>query len=326
MNKPSTYVGTLEHYQEVAAGRVPGSFPLRKFGVNTDVDTARETIWSPGGIYPHLSAAEKSQVVSGEAADTGTLVASGTLTGGSRTTFVDASALFATQATPVSVGDVVINDTQSRHGIVSAVADTVLTVDSMIDPFEGHVPVSGDTYRVVTPASTGASCVAVIGHTAAYVGVREYVILNGTSDVEMTNALLGRNRAFVPGAGSGGVNAGAISIENNDSDTVLAQIRAGENQTEMCVFTVPDGFQFHLVAFVLAEANNVRCTARMYQRPKGGVFRPVGFDLAAKQSSDHYVYSLPLMFPQHTDLDYRALGDAVNASVFGGFEGYYEKI
>jgi len=42
----------------VADGSVPGVSHIEKFGMNTDVDNAKETIWDGGGIYTYIETAE----------------------------------------------------------------------------------------------------------------------------------------------------------------------------------------------------------------------------------------------------------------------------
>lgn len=48
----------------VAADEIPGVSHIEKFGMNTDVDNAKETIWDGGGIYTYIETAETLTVTS----------------------------------------------------------------------------------------------------------------------------------------------------------------------------------------------------------------------------------------------------------------------
>lgn len=48
----------------VSDGNVPGVSHIEKFGMNTDVDNAKETIWDGGGIYTYIETAETLTVTS----------------------------------------------------------------------------------------------------------------------------------------------------------------------------------------------------------------------------------------------------------------------
>ena len=62
------------------------------------------------------------------------------------------------------------------------------------------------------PAGTGAQSIIIYGVDANYEEQTEVVTLNGTTAVTTTNSWLGVNRAAIYLSGSGGINAGDISI------------------------------------------------------------------------------------------------------------------
>ena len=53
----------------ISAGDVAGTGYIEKFGMNTDVDSNKETIWDGGGIYSYISTAETVAVTSTAGAD-----------------------------------------------------------------------------------------------------------------------------------------------------------------------------------------------------------------------------------------------------------------
>jgi len=53
----------------ISAGAVDGTSYIEKFGMNTDVDSDKETIWDGGGIYSYISTVEAVAVTSTAGAD-----------------------------------------------------------------------------------------------------------------------------------------------------------------------------------------------------------------------------------------------------------------
>ena len=106
LTQVSNEINMQEPYDlQVAKGLVPGTTGLFKFGFNSDIDTAEETVWDAGGIYAYPGSALAMTIVSSSANDT----SAGT---GARTVTVvglDASYIETTQTialngtTPVSI-------------------------------------------------------------------------------------------------------------------------------------------------------------------------------------------------------------------------------
>jgi len=53
----------------ISAGAVDGTGYIEKFGMNTDVDSDKETIWDGGGIYSYISTAETVAITSTSGVD-----------------------------------------------------------------------------------------------------------------------------------------------------------------------------------------------------------------------------------------------------------------
>lgn len=241
-----SFFGQKDFWLEVAKGNVPGHGGIEKFGENDDVDTgAFETVWDGGGIYVPPTATRIHTVVSTSALDAGTVVSSGTATGGSLTTLVDSGATFISDG--VAVGDDLLNDTKILIGRVTAIpSETTLTLAGSIrEPDFGFISLepneSGDTYRVVTNASTGVSIYYVIGLGGALQLQREFTVLNGTTGVVQTKSFTRQFRARVYGPGTGpDIDAvGTITSTAAVDGTITSQIVNGNNQTLMAVSTVP---------------------------------------------------------------------------------------
>ena len=102
-----------------------------------------------------------------------------------------------------------------------------------------------------TSAGTGARTVEIFGLDADYNEVSETITLNGQTAVTTTNTYLRMNRAIVRSAGSGEQNAGVIYVGTGTVTAGVpankyATIAVGDNQTLMCVWTVPAGYSAYL--------------------------------------------------------------------------------
>jgi hypothetical protein len=106
-----------------------------------------------------------------------------------------------------------------------------------------NIMTTADTLDVVsssandTSAGTGAQSVLISGIDANFSTITEIVTLNGTTPVTTTNSFLGVNRAVVLASGSGGVNAGTITIDDT-SGTVgtQAELPIGSSVTQQAIF------------------------------------------------------------------------------------------
>jgi hypothetical protein len=235
-----TYIGSKDIMLEIAREKVPGMSHVNKFGRNPDIDTATtpEDIWDVGGLYVPPTQGRTHDIASSSANDAGTLVSSGTATGGSTTTLVDTGATFVSDG--VAVGDAVLNDTDIDHSIVKTVdSETQLT----LEPTHHLVSfASGKSYRVVTPASTGASVIHIFGLDSNLAEQEEFIITNGIANVATVNTYARIWRMHTDGAASRITNnVGNITATAQVDATVTAQITAALGQTLTTFYTVPAG-------------------------------------------------------------------------------------
>ena len=92
--------------------------------------------------------------------------------------------------------------------------------------------VSGDNVDGAA-AATGALTATVYGCDASFNPLEVDVTLNGTTAVVMTGILFYRvYRVIVNTAGSGGVNAGILTVRPSGGGTTYTAVAIGTNQTE----------------------------------------------------------------------------------------------
>lgn len=329
---PSSPSVSVQQLIEVAKGTVSDARARHKFGALADADpvTGGVPVWTVDGAYPWaaLAGAGETLQISGGATDVGTLLSSGTAdSGSSATTLVDASATFSSDG--VAAGDLLIDDTAARAYSVSSVdSETQITIleADLGSGTARDAELDGIAYRIATPASTGASVIAVFGHDGSSVEASECVILNGATDVETTGSYRRVYRSVVLGAGSNGLNDAAIDIQDNGATTTVAEIRAGYSQTEMAVWSVPAGNTYYMTQVGGSEGSDKRAAFSIYWRPPGGVFRPANGSLSANGDTPPPLTfgGLPLVFPERSDIECRVFADEVNASVTCHFDGWTE--
>jgi hypothetical protein len=173
-----------------------------------------------------------------------------------------------------------------------------------------------------TAAGTGARTVEIFGLDGNYNEISETVTLNGQTAVNTTNSYLRINRGVVRSAGSGGQNAGVIyagtgTVTAGVPANTYLSIAISDNQTLMALWTVPAGYTAFLLqtdVTVATTQNNKYCTAKLVARPYGEVFQ-VKDAFVKSQSTTNQVYTVPLVFEEKTDLEWRAIGDSAGADI-----------
>lgn len=313
------YIGTENFGLNVKRNFIDGVNSYNKFGSNNDIDSfsTPEDLWGGRGVYTGFdaTAGEAIEVVSNSFQDAGTLVSSGTATGGSSTTLVDTGATFVTAG--VTVGDCIINDTQVIHGIVSAVtSETVLTVRVFVDG--GSVEntysfAASDAYRVASNGGTGAFVVKLTKMLetdyAAYIS--EYIIPNGTTPVDTVGTDYIRNsRALVIAAGGNdGVKGTLEGRQTTTTANVFWNITEGHNQTLVACDTCPAGKTIYIsdIIVTMGRANGGEGAAEIDFdiREIGQVFNSVISKYITQAqgftTDDDYIHAVP----QYADYRFR---------------------
>ena len=137
--------------------------------------------------------------------------------------------------------------------------------------------------------NTGALTMRLIGLDADYNAIEDTITLDGTNNVESLDTFLRVTRAYVLTAGSGGKNAGNITITAKSAATTQAYIPANYGQTQQCLTTVKAGETCYVVGGIYSTLKTSGGTSPKVQflwnyRPNGGAWRVlsrVDLDVAA---------------------------------------------
>ncbi|MCK5602537.1 hypothetical protein KAR91_11725 [Candidatus Pacearchaeota archaeon] len=308
----------------IARGMMENVDFVHKFGRNPDVDSGGgfEAIWNGGGDYTGHNAivAETLEVFSSSDNDVGSLLSSGTATGGSGTTLEDDDATFVSDGG--AIGDVVINDTRVSHGHITAITETKITVLQMDEEEDNE---EGDAYRLVTEASAGAGIVELYNllDNDFIQQPNEYVILNGTTPVDTIGQYIRADRAHCH---SGSNNVGTITVrQKTTTANVMIVMPTGYSATMLAAFTVPAGKRAYITSWFagLAGKTQADCNIRLLVSAVNDAPQ-VKEEFAISGAGNSYVqrdYIVPKNnIAQRSDIKIMADSDAVNTAIAAGFD------
>jgi hypothetical protein len=313
----------------VAQDVEPGWDSVAKFGENPDIDPGSfEDVWELGGKYVTPTEPRIHDISSTLAADAGTVVSFGTATGSSNQyCLIDDSATFITDG--VAVGDTILNDTRMLIGQVEAVTSETeiscglfgMRYPSTGFPNGGFSP--GESYRVVTNGSTGASILYLQGLNANFLMETEFLVLNGTTAVSTAKAYVRQFRARVFGPNTSGAVGTISSVAQTDLTTSL-QVVNGNNQTLMAIYTIPVNFHGYLTSFwgTLSKKQAGYSTVRLRVGRLSNISyiqhsRALG---TSGSSGFKFIFDVPLAITGGADVFVEADSSANDMGVSAGFD------
>ena len=301
---------------DIVEGNLAGHFSLNKFGFNPAVPATLETVWDASVVYTWATTDTVISTAAG-ATDLGVQRSTGTATSGTVSELDDTGVDFTVGPLAV-VGDLLVNDTNTEHGIITVVAATKLTICSVM----GVANAAGDTYRVVRSNGVGAAAIKIYGNDVDYNEIEEYTILNGAAPVVTIKVFHRVWRAKVILAGASGSNAANVLMTING--VLSAQITALLNQTQMALWTVPAGYTAYLSSFFAASsvANKV-VNVYLFVRPCGQVFQ-LKNRIIINAGTSLRGYDFPVVIPGKSDIEIRAQAAVGAGEVAAGFDLWYE--
>lgn len=325
---PISTLSLNDYYLELAKGHIPRHSSISKFGEKPEIVTGFETIWDGPGVYVPPSQARFHNVASNLAADAGELISSGTATGGSVTSLIDSEGTFETDN--VANEDLILNDQKVELGEVSSVVSEteIQIVRSMRDPesgFDGAGHDSGDAYRIVRDTSTGASVLYMVGLNLFFLEQKEFVLMNGLSNVVTAKsyARLYRGRVFASAAANAVGTITATTI-GETVETISLQVIDGNNQTLMAVYTIPGNLMGLVTRWWGSMSKKQSATSviklRLGQLNHIGYIEQVRAIRSTGSSSFDHEFKVATLLPGGADIWMEADADAATVGVAGGFD------
>ena len=173
---------------------------------------------------------------------------------------------------------------------------------------------------------TGALTISVQGLDENWRTHTETITLNGTGTVNSVAKFIRVFRARVETAGSSGSNVGVISIDSQEEVITMAHISAGIGQTNMALYTVPQGKIGYLYGWYVSilrssGTGSIAADVDMFRRNfASSAWRsthPVGVQNTG-MGTFTYRYLGPIELPEKSDIVVNASPTAV-ADISAGF-------
>jgi len=189
--------------------------------------------------------------------------------------------------------------------------------------------------QVVLLSASGATDAGLIvqiqGLDANFNLLSEYATLNGSGTVTSVNSYFRINGLYI----TNGINAGNITAKI--SSTLYAQINAGIGQTQMSIYTVPNGYTFYLsyiqgnasigftsgsyMTFVEYNKFNLPYTDNINGYPVNGNGNTTVLSQSPFVQIFNVPYTAPVAHPAGTDIQYQmktSTGGPIVGSIFAG--------
>lgn len=176
-----------------------------------------------------------------------------------------------------------------------------------------------------TILGTGARKVKVFGLNENYVSISEEVELSGQTGVFTEKKYIRMFRVVVTEAGSGGTAVGIIyagtgTVATGIPAIIHAQIVIGNNQTLMCVYTVPAGYTGYITTIAAAAGTGKDATLSLVTREFGTNVFNIKRKIILIANSVVRAFEIPFMIAEKTDIEIRAISVAAGAPVTASFD------
>lgn len=311
---------------QISEGGIAGHESYTAFGYDAAIPTTLTDISGRAANVPVPATAILMEVVSSSANDAGTVITSGTATGGTTTTLIDTGKDFV--ALGVVPGDFVLNDTDVSLGFVVTVDSTIQLT---IEPVAANT-YSGKAYRVVRAASTGTAVVEHHGLDTNWAENSEFYVLNGTTPVSGTKLTRRSNNFHAMTVGTNGVPVGNISLRDDATGAITYNyIQAGLNMNLQAHYTVPDGKVMLLTSWYAGSVGNkaarslLRGTADFHDRALIPRVFHVNDVIMTSNGDRQHIFQLPKRFPARCDVKISSQTIGAGTSEIGcGFEFWVE--
>ena len=221
----------------------------------------------------------------------------------------------------INIARGLVLDTTYEHKFGAVLSMSVSATGTVWDVDDTLYPWSAwDTAGVLTIPAVNASdnggTVTVTGLDANYDVISEEFVVSSSGTTTGTKTFKRAYRAFFT---DGTSNIGNITIQRGG--TTIALIRAGQAQTLMAVYTVPEGHTVYMSKVSMSIEAGGDASGNVYSRiPSQTSFRiKHTFEIG---DGGHYLYdfTVPLKFDARTDIDFRCSMRTNNSRASAAFD------
>lgn len=208
--------------------------------------------------------------------------------------------------------------------------------DEWIAPTQARIHNVASTSGQDTLGGNGANQVKLYGLTSwTEPETSEVINLSGTTDVETQNAYVIIHRAKVISQGSNDIpNTGDIIFEAQTDLTDTAIILAGEGQTQMAIYGIPEGVNMYMNSFYMSILRRSLGTSEAHadmnllvnEYPEENtesyiIKHSLGIGTRGSNPTQHF-FVPQKKFEGPAIIKLQAVGSANNLDVSGGFDAY----
>lgn len=173
--------------------------------------------------------------------------------------------------------------------------------------------------------STGAEKITIEGLDSNWNEVSETITMDGVTPVTGTQTFIRVNRAYCTQVGSGGVNAGNITISATSAGHTESYIPLNEGQSLQAIYSVPANYDFYITGFYFNNAKGDDSIIRIYKRETtNGTHDSWRVQRILANFQSHIRINLSAWIKTNEKSDVRMTAIAGNATnvCAGGFDGY----
>ena len=170
---------------------------------------------------------------------------------------------------------------------------------------------------------TGARSIYINGLDADYNEQNETIVPTGTVAAVSTKKYIRIFTMKIILVGSGGINAGNITLADVTGSKTLAYLEEGEGRSLAALFTVPADKVGTITRWTFGEVNAKRSHIAMFVRPYGKSWFIMKVRIMKNQSSNG-AFSIPIVLQAKTDIEIRAKSLGEGGMVAASFAGYYQ--
>lgn len=223
------------------------------------------------------------------------------------------------QGIQIAAGRVINTTSIHKFGAVPAMSvnntGTIWDINDTLYPWSAWNTPGVLTIPAVN-ASDNGHMITIIGLDQNYNEVSETLTVSSSGTTTGTQIFGRVYRAF----DQTGTNVGNINIQR--AGTTVARITATLAQTLMTVYTVPAGYNGYLMQGVCTVGASADATGNMFVRYFGQNSFRIGHSFEVSGTGGQYLYpfQVPILIPEKSDIDVRAIVRSNNARVTAAFD------